>query len=146
MLSTIFESYEPWSLKLWWGSRLVWLRCYGLSLHFYNKTCLAKLVSSFWKLVIIDEESIALLKTTYTRVLVEVSIFQDILFCERVHINEEIMVVRFVKEGWTVDENMGCHHRRIKDKASHISSMADWEVLDKLELFSDGCEIQMGWL
>ena len=56
-------------------------------------------VSSFWKLVIIDEESIALLKTTYTRVLVEVSIFQDILFCERVHINEEIMVVRFVKEG-----------------------------------------------
>lgn len=77
----------------------MWLRCYGLSLHFYNKTCLAKLVSSFWKLVIIDEESIALLKTTYTRVLVEVSIFQDILFCERVHINEEIMVVRFVKEG-----------------------------------------------
>lgn len=41
---------------------------------------------------------------------------------------------------------MGCHHRRIKHKASHISSMADWEVLDKLELFSDGGEIQMGWL
>ena len=54
-----FESFlkiiDPWSESLVVDHKIVWVRCYELSLSHWNKDCLSKVVEEFGSLVFVDE-------------------------------------------------------------------------------------------
>lgn len=90
----MFDSNVPWSTMETWGSRMVWLRCYGLPLHFWNVACFSKVVSTFGLKV--DADNAILTRLAYARILVK-AYKQIYILLERISINGHIIPIRTIK-------------------------------------------------
>ena len=55
---SFFEIIDPWSEDYVAGHKIVWVRCYGLSITFWNKDCFSKVVGEVAELVAIDNSTL----------------------------------------------------------------------------------------
>ena len=59
---SVFLNIEPWTAEHVASHKVVWVRCYGLPLTFWNKDCFAKVVGEVATLVSLDDSKFACLK------------------------------------------------------------------------------------
>jgi len=52
---SVFDGVEPWMEAHVVSHKIVWVRCYGLPIPFWNKDCFAKVVGEVATLVSIDK-------------------------------------------------------------------------------------------
>ena len=67
---SIFEDIEPWSDTYEAGHKIVWTRCHGLPVSFWNKDCFSKVVGEVASLVDIDESTLSWENLEYARLQV----------------------------------------------------------------------------
>jgi len=54
---SVFNNVEPWLEAHVAGHKIVWVRCYDLPIHLWNKNCFAKVVGEGATLVSIDKST-----------------------------------------------------------------------------------------
>lgn len=78
--------------------RLVWLRCEGVPLNLWSKTCFESLVSRFGELVSLDERSSSLEKIDVARLCVRTSRLEPILSTLQVRLNKRLYRIRMFEK------------------------------------------------
>jgi len=65
-----FTSIKPWSVSSVADHKIVWVRCYGLPLSFWNKECFAKVLGESTTLVSVDTSTLLWENLEYARLQV----------------------------------------------------------------------------
>jgi len=95
---SIFQSIEPWSAKLVADHKVVWVRCYGLPLTFWNKDCFSKVVGEVATLVSIDESTTLWENLEFARLQVRLQKNRNAKLAKNMRIDDQVLSIYIEEE------------------------------------------------
>jgi len=101
--NNVFSSVRPWSEGSGASHRVVWVRCYGVPLHFWNVDCFTKVIGEMSKtatLVSVDELTLSWEVVEYARLKVRLENIGSAKLARKVKINR-LMCSILIEEEFT---------------------------------------------
>jgi len=119
---SVFQNIDPWSAKHVAGHKVVWVRCYGLPLTFWNKDCFSKVVGEVATLVSIDESTVMWENLEYA--ILQVRLFKNCnaKMAKSMRINDQMLSIYIEEEHPTRFGGQCMCHRNFYDTSDSVSS------------------------
>ncbi len=129
---SVFSEVKPWSVSSSADHKLVWVKCYGLPLPFWNRDCFSKVVghiSATATMVAIDKSTLIWEVLEYARLLVRVQNLGSVRMMRRVKINKHVCSI-YIEEEVNGSVGGGCNGNQFTDESSDSVSSSETYVED----------------
>ena len=141
---SIFQNIEPWSAEHVAGHKVVWVRCYGLPLTFWNRDCFSKVVGEVATLVSIDEATEMLENVEYARLQVWLLKNCNAKMAKSIRLNDQMLSI-YIEEEHLIKFGGKCiRHRNFYGSSDSISSLKTYVEETTLSVSSVEEEIASG--
>lgn len=120
----IFEDVAPWSPSMSIDSRLLWVKCEGLPLQFWNTKSFASLVNPVGELVAIDDETLSFSRLSFARLRIRTTTLDPVVLKTKILVDGNLMFIRLVEE-------LGqCEAKRQSSYEEEEDDTSDWSQFE----------------
>jgi len=134
---SVFLNIEPWTAEHVADRKVVWVKCYGLPLTFWNKDCFSKVVGEVATLVAVHDSTTMWENLEYARLQVRLLKNRNANMAKSMNINDQVLSIYIEEEHPTGLGGQCMCIRNLYDSSDSVSSSETYVEETALRRCSD---------